>query len=52
MFTFLKAFCGVCYDAPKEGWQLIKLVVCVTITAIFGCIVIGLVELYRLIRGV
>jgi hypothetical protein len=52
MFTFLKEFCGVCYETPKEGWQLIKLIVGTTIIAIAGCIVIGFIELHRKIKGV
>ena len=51
MITFIKAFCGVCYESPREGFALFKLMVGTMITVVFGCFVVGLVELYRWARG-
>ena len=45
MITFIRAFCGVCYESPGEAWCIVKLVIGVVTSTILGAIIFGLMEL-------
>ena len=41
MFKFIKNFCKSIYENPKEGWELIKMLIGAIISGLIGAICFG-----------